>query len=214
MNHEQPYGTTDMTIAYISHPACSLHDMGGSHPEAPARLAAIEDQLLVSGLEFAICRYDAPPATREQLCRVHDPDYVDRIVALSPATGLHWIDADTAMNPHTLEAARHAAGAVVSAVDLVLGGTVGAAFCAVRPPGHHAGRAAAMGFCFFNNIAVGPPMPWRNTACNASPLPISTSTTATAPRTSSGMSRGCCSVPRTSIRFTRSPVPMCRVPTW
>ncbi|MGD2112023.1 MAG: histone deacetylase family protein [Gammaproteobacteria bacterium] len=144
-----------MTIAYLTHPACRLHDMGGDHPEAPARLAAIEDQLLVTGLEFAICRYDAPAATREQLCRVHDADYVERIFSRSPATGLRWLDADTAMNPHTLEAARHAAGAVVSAVDLVLGGEALCAFCAVRPPGHHAGRSAAMGFCFFNNIAVG-----------------------------------------------------------
>lgn len=144
-----------MTIAYFSHPACRLHDMGAAHPEAPARLAAIEDQLLVSGLEFAICRHDAPAVTREQLYRVHDPDYVQRLFAASPQTGLYALDADTAMNPHTLDAARHAAGAVVAAVDLVLGGEAISAFCAVRPPGHHAGRSRAMGFCFFNNIAVG-----------------------------------------------------------
>jgi acetoin utilization deacetylase AcuC-like enzyme len=144
-----------MTIAYLSHPACSLHDPGGTHPESPARLAAIEDQLLVSGLEFAIRRHDAPAASREQLCRVHDAQYVEHIFARSPARGLHWLDADTAMSPHTLEAARHAAGAAVAAVDLVVGGDAGCAFCAVRPPGHHAGRAAAMGFCLFNNIAVG-----------------------------------------------------------
>jgi acetoin utilization deacetylase AcuC-like enzyme len=144
-----------MTIAYITHPACRLHEMGEAHPEAPARLDAIEDQLLASGLEFAIRRYDAPAVTREQLERVHDPHYLDEILVLSPASGLHWLDADTAMNPYTLEAARHAAGAVVHAVDLVLGGDAECAFCAVRPPGHHAGRAAAMGFCFFNNIAVG-----------------------------------------------------------
>jgi len=144
-----------MTIAYITHPACRLHEMGELHPESPARLAAIEDQLLATGLEFAIRRHDAPAATREQLHRVHDPHYVDRIFTQSPAGGLHWIDADTAMNPHTLEAALHAAGAVVYAVDLVLGGESDAAFCAVRPPGHHAERAAAMGCCLFNNIAVG-----------------------------------------------------------
>jgi len=144
-----------MTIAYITHPACRLHDMGEEHPESPQRLAAIEDQLLVSNLEFAIRRYDAPAATREQLLRVHDPAYVDEIFRQSPASGLHWIDTDTAMNPHTLEAARHAAGAVALAVDLVLGAEEECAFCAVRPPGHHAERAAAMGFCFFNNIAVG-----------------------------------------------------------
>jgi len=144
-----------MTIAYITHPACRLHEMGDGHPESPARLEAIEDQLLASGLEFAIRRYDAPAATREQLQRVHTPRYVEHIFALSPASGLCWLDADTAMNPHTLEAARHAAGAVVYAVDLVLGGEADRVFCAVRPPGHHAGRSTAMGFCFFNNIAVG-----------------------------------------------------------
>ena len=144
-----------MTIAYISHPACNLHDMGKGHPEAPARLAAIEDQLIASGLDFVVRRYDAPAVTLEQLHRVHDPQYVERIFALAPAAGLHWIDQDTAMNPHSLDAARHAAGAVVHAVDLVLGNEAKRAFCAIRPPGHHAERAAAMGFCFFNNIAVG-----------------------------------------------------------
>jgi acetoin utilization deacetylase AcuC-like enzyme len=144
-----------MTIAYITHPACRLHEMGEEHPESPERLAAIEDRLLSSGLEFAIRRYDAPAVTREQLLRVHDPAYVDGIFMQAPASGQHWLDIDTAMNPHTLEAARHAAGAVVHAVELVLGAEEECAFCAVRPPGHHAERAAAMGFCFFNNVAVG-----------------------------------------------------------
>jgi acetoin utilization deacetylase AcuC-like enzyme len=144
-----------MTIAYITHPTCSLHDMGEGHPESPARLAVIEDQLLATGLHFAIRRYDAPAVTREQLQRVHDPRFVDRIFALAPSTGLCWLDRDTAMSPHTLEAALHAAGAVVYAVDLVVGGQETSAFCAVRPPGHHAERSAAGGCCLFNNIAVG-----------------------------------------------------------
>jgi len=144
-----------MTIAYISHPSCRLHQMGDAHPESPARLSVIEDRLLETGFDFALRRYDAPAATREQLSRVHDPAYVARIFALAPDRELVWIDPDTAMNPHTLNAALHASGAVVQAVDLVLGGEVGSAFCGVRPPGHHAGRAAAMGFCIFNNIAVG-----------------------------------------------------------
>jgi acetoin utilization deacetylase AcuC-like enzyme len=144
-----------MTIAYISHPSCRLHQMGDAHPESPARLSVIEDRLLETGFDFALRRYDAPAATREQLSRVHDPAYVARIFALAPERELVWIDPDTAMNPHTLNAALHAAGAVVQAVDLVLGGEVGSAFCGVRPPGHHAGRATAMGFCIFNNIAVG-----------------------------------------------------------
>ena len=86
---------------------------------------------------------------------MHDVDYVDRIFACSPDEGLLWLDGDTAMNPYTLEAALHAAGAVVLAVDLVMAGGARQAFCAVRPPGHHAERARAMGFCFFNNVAIG-----------------------------------------------------------
>jgi acetoin utilization deacetylase AcuC-like enzyme len=145
-----------MTIAYISHPACRLHDIGGEeHPEVPARLDAIEDKLLETGLEFAIRRYDAPAVTRQQLQRVHDPCYVDRIHALAPPAGLRWLGTDTAMNPYTLEAALHAAGAAVYAADLVVGEQEARAFCAVRPPGHHATRSAAQGFCLFNNVAVG-----------------------------------------------------------
>jgi acetoin utilization deacetylase AcuC-like enzyme len=144
-----------MTIAYITHPSCARHDMGEGHPETPARLSVIEDQLLASGLEFAIRRYDAHPATPEQLERVHHPQFVERIQALSPTEGLHWLDRDTAMNPHTLEAAFCAAGAPVMAVDLVMQQKAISAFCAVRPPGHHAERGKAMGFCFFNNVAVG-----------------------------------------------------------
>ena len=144
-----------MTIAYITHAACRLHDLGEAHPEAPARLAAIEDQLIATGLDLALRRYDAPAATLEQLHRVHAPHYVERILALAPDAGLHWLDQDTGMNPHTLDAALHAAGAVVCAVDLVLGRQAQSAFCAVRPPGHHAERDAAMGCCLFNNIAVG-----------------------------------------------------------
>jgi acetoin utilization deacetylase AcuC-like enzyme len=144
-----------MTIAYITHPVCLLHQMGDTHPESPARLSVIEDRLIETGFEFVLRRYDSPAATPEQLARVHEPSYVERIFALAPSRDLVWIDPDTAMNPHSLEAALHAAGAVVLAVDLVLGGEVSSAFCGVRPPGHHAERAAAMGCCLFNNVAVG-----------------------------------------------------------
>lgn len=144
-----------MTLAYISHATCNRHSMGEHHPEQPARLDAINDRLIASGLMMVMQSYDAPQATREQLLRVHDAGYVDSIFKASPGEGLVWLDGDTAMNPYTLDAALHAAGASILAVDLVMGGVAGQAFCAVRPPGHHAVRGQAMGFCFFNNIAVG-----------------------------------------------------------
>jgi acetoin utilization deacetylase AcuC-like enzyme len=144
-----------MTIAYITHPACRLHEMGTGHPESPARLSAIEDRLIETGFDFALRRYDSPAATREQLVRVHNPSYVERIFSCTPVQGHVWLVDDTAMNPHSLEAALHAAGAVTLAVDLVLGDQARCAFCGVRPPGHHAGRDAGMGFCIFNNVAVG-----------------------------------------------------------
>lgn len=144
-----------MTIAYITHPDCALHETGHGHPENPARLGAIHDRLLASGLEAVLYHHHAPLVDREHLCRVHDPAYVDYIFSHSPREGLLWLDQDTCMNPQTLAAARRAAGAVVQGVELVMSGRATSAFCSVRPPGHHAGRRQAMGFCLFNNIAVG-----------------------------------------------------------
>lgn len=144
-----------MHTAYISHTLCHEHDAGSWHPEAPERLAAIEDHLISTGLDPLLRHYEAPQATREQLLRVHDADYLDALDTRSPEHGVIHVDPDTAMNPYTLEAARHAAGAVVRAVDLLLAGEVRNAFCGVRPPGHHAERHRAMGFCFYNNVAVG-----------------------------------------------------------
>lgn len=129
--------------------------MGSFHPESPARIAAIEDQLLASGVRAHLVDVEAPPVMRDQLLRVHDADYVDAIEASVPERGLIHLDPDTAMNPHSYHAALRAAGAVIKATDMVLGNEVENAFCCVRPPGHHAGRARAMGFCFFNNVAVG-----------------------------------------------------------
>jgi len=144
-----------MTIFIISHPDCALHEMGTHHPEKPARLSTIQDQLLSSGLEFALEYHDAPLVNREQLCRAHDPDYVEFIFQKAPKEGQIWLDPDTSMNQHTLAAALRAAGAVVLGVDLVMSGKSNSAFCNVRPPGHHAEHNKAMGFCIFNNIAVG-----------------------------------------------------------
>ena len=144
-----------MQTAYITHPACLKHVMESFHPESPARLHAIQDQLIASGLYDLLQQHEAPRATREQLARVHSVDYLDSVEARAPTQGLIHLDPDTAMNPFTLEAALRASGAVVLATDLVLKRQVANAFCAIRPPGHHATRNQSMGFCIFNNVAVG-----------------------------------------------------------
>lgn len=141
--------------AYITHPDCLKHDIGLYHPESPQRLIAIENALKTAGLLPQLQCHEAPLATTEQLARVHIAEYIASIRQAAPAAGLIALDADTAMNPFTLNAALRAAGAVVLATGLVLTGAVNNAFCAVRPPGHHAGPDHAMGFCFFNNAAVG-----------------------------------------------------------
>lgn len=144
-----------MLSAYITHPDCARHEMGPHHPECPERLGAINDMLLTKGLLDYMAPYDAEPATVDQLERAHAALYVQELFAASPAEGYHHVDPDTSMNPHTLQAALRAAGAVVQATDLVLGGKAPSAFCNIRPPGHHAERDSAQGFCFFNNVAVG-----------------------------------------------------------
>ena len=144
-----------MQTAYISHPDCLKHDMGSGHPESPERLRAIEKELIASGLMQKLQRHDAPFATTEQLSRVHDLRYIEAIHATAPRQGLIYLDPDTAMNPYSWDAALRAAGAAVLATDLVMAGKVANAFCAVRPPGHHAESSHAMGFCIFNNVAVG-----------------------------------------------------------
>ena len=143
-----------MSTAFVTHSDCLKHDMGAHHPERPERLDAIEDQLIASGIGQHLARHEAPLATDEQLARVHPIDYVKAIRQVAPQSGTVHLDPDTAMNPHSLNAALRAAGAAVFAVDLVMKNQIRSAFCAVRPPGHHACRARPMGFCIFNNVAV------------------------------------------------------------
>lgn len=143
-----------MPTAYITHPACHKHTMGDWHPESPSRLNAIDDQLHTARLFDFLSHHQALPVHRSQLLRVHDADYIDFVESASPREGFHALDPDTSMNPYTLEAACHAAGGAVLAVDLVMRDKARNAFVAARPPGHHATRNQAMGFCIFNNVAV------------------------------------------------------------
>ena len=128
--------------------------MGPWHPECPARLQAIEDQLIASRIDTLIGREEAPLASEEDLARVHTQAHIDFVKESAPSVGLAEIDPDTMMSPGSYHAALRAAGAAVAATDAVIAGTYDNAFCSVRPPGHHAEPARAMGFCFFNNIAI------------------------------------------------------------
>lgn len=143
-----------MTTALYTHASSAEHDTGAGHPERIARIEAVNAAL--SGDSWSgLMRKDAPLATKEQLSRVHVGGYVDLILENIPEEGYAHLDPDTVLSPGTGEAALRAAGAIISAVDDVLAGTVDNAFCAVRPPGHHAEPERGMGFCLFNNVAIG-----------------------------------------------------------
>ena len=140
-------------LQLYTHAVCLQHDPGPGHAESPARLRAVLKA--IDQDRFAVIdRVEAPRATREQLLRVHTADHVDRILSITPADETVRLDEDTLMSPASAQAGLRAAGALVAAVDAVMKGSANRAFCAVRPPGHHATSDTAMGFCLFNNVAV------------------------------------------------------------
>ena len=143
-----------MTTLLFSDPVFLEHDTGPGHPESPQRYAAIAEAL--AGDDFAALVQRRPPRDEKaQIARVHEPAYVDRIIAAEPSIGRVHVDPDTVLSPGSVEVALRAAGAVCAAVDAVCAGEGDNAFCPVRPPGHHAEANKATGFCFFNNVAVG-----------------------------------------------------------
>jgi len=147
-----------MATGYFSHPDCLAHEMGQGHPECPQRIHAIEDQLRAQGLDALLQREEVPLASNSDLALAHDLNYVltldDFLQQLEANGDMRALDPDTWACPGTRSAAWRAAGAAVAATDAVLDGRVDNAFCAVRPPGHHAMHNQTMGFCFFNNVAV------------------------------------------------------------
>ncbi len=144
-----------MSVAIISHPECTQHGTGITHPENGLRLSAIQDGLIERHLEPLLQYYEAPLVDRELLYTVHAKDYVDSVFQTAPDDGVVWLDPDTFMTAGSLNAALRAAGANVLAIDLLMQRQATQVFCNVRPPGHHAEYDRAMGFCLFNNIAVG-----------------------------------------------------------
>jgi acetoin utilization deacetylase AcuC-like enzyme len=143
-----------MSLTILSHPDCERHEMGSGHPESPARVAGILKAIAANAGLMGAKRVHSRKATRAELLRAHSAAYVDSVRAASPAQGYAYLDPDTSMNPYTLSAALHAAGAAVQGVDAVMTGDSRRAFAVVRPPGHHAVGGRAMGFCVFNNVAV------------------------------------------------------------
>ena len=143
-----------MNTALYTHPSSLKHDTGAGHPERIARIEAVNEALAGDSWS-ALIRHEAPRATIDQLVRVHDSRYVDLVLNNIPEDGFARLDADTVMSPCTGDAALHAAGAIIAAVDTVASGDADNAFCAIRPPGHHAEPGNGMGFCFFNNVAIG-----------------------------------------------------------
>jgi acetoin utilization deacetylase AcuC-like enzyme len=144
-----------MITSFLTHPHCDRHHMGPEHPESPLRLEAIRKRMALAGILQQTMQSEARPARDEELARVHPQRHLTSLDKCVPEHGLINLDNDTFMNPHSLEVARLAAGAVVRGIDQVYRHQADNVFCAVRPPGHHAEATEAMGFCFYNNVAVG-----------------------------------------------------------
>jgi acetoin utilization deacetylase AcuC-like enzyme len=140
--------------ALITHQDCTLHEISAGHPEQPARIGAVLSEVVGQGLFEMLHQFEATEAARDYLVSAHSETYVDQLFAVAPDSGSVQLDADTAMNAHSLRAARLGVGAGLQAVDLVVDGDFDTAFCCVRPPGHHAERSEAMGFCFFGSVAI------------------------------------------------------------
>lgn len=147
-----------MNLCFITHPDCLLHSnglIGGMpHPENERRLTEIQDHLIAQGIEPWLVHLTAAPASKAQLCLAHERAYVDDVFQNAPEAGGVLYDQDVVLMPHTLSAARHAAGSGITAVEWVIGQPNRRAFCAIRPPGHHAGKKKVAGFCLFNNAAI------------------------------------------------------------
>lgn len=143
-----------MRTAVISHPHCRKHKMIEDHPECPQRLDAVSDRLLASGLDIAVAQKTAPKANLEHIELVHDRALIDTVLSALPNEGLNELDGDTWLCPDSMKAVERAVGAGILAVDEILAGSIDAAFCNVRPPGHHANQSTSSGFCIFNNVAI------------------------------------------------------------
>ena len=145
-----------MSTAIYSHPDCLRHDMGSWHPESPSRLQAIDDQLILARLDGLIEQRSAPLADTADILRNHTPGALALVRVHVPATpgDYYPLDGDTSLCHYSYQAALRAAGAAVAATDAVIAGSIDNAFCAVRPPGHHATPTEPMGFCLFNNVAI------------------------------------------------------------